>query len=49
MLKGMKQYVQPHHQMTPDAVSVFIGYLVDEFTKHIFRSLFSILPLEREI
>lgn len=33
MLKGMKEYVQPHHQMTPDAVSVFIGYLVDEFTK----------------
>jgi site-specific DNA-methyltransferase (adenine-specific) len=36
ILKGMKQYVQPHHQMTPDAVSVFIGYLVDEFTKTYF-------------
>lgn len=36
MLKGMKEYVQPHHQMTPDAVSVFIGYLVDEFTKTYF-------------
>ncbi|AST06457.1 SAM-dependent methyltransferase [Anoxybacillus flavithermus] len=36
MLKGMKEYVQPHHQMTPDAVAVFIGYLVDEFTKTYF-------------
>ncbi|MBU9721122.1 MULTISPECIES: class I SAM-dependent methyltransferase [Bacillaceae] len=28
VLKGMKEATQPHHAMTPDAVSLFIGYLV---------------------
>lgn len=28
ILKGMKQNTQPHHQMTPDAIGLFISYLV---------------------
>jgi site-specific DNA-methyltransferase (adenine-specific) len=36
VLKGMKEHTQPHHQMTPDAVALFIGYLVDKFTKTYF-------------
>ncbi|AMX82599.1 hypothetical protein GS3922_02315 [Geobacillus subterraneus] len=32
-LKGMRQHVQPHHQMTPDAVSLFLAYLVRRFTR----------------
>jgi site-specific DNA-methyltransferase (adenine-specific) len=32
VLKGMKEHTQPHHQMTPDAVSLFISYLVGKFT-----------------
>ncbi|WP_044894501.1 class I SAM-dependent methyltransferase [Bacillus alveayuensis] len=36
VLKGMKENTQPHHQMTPDAVSLFISYLVGKFTaKHL--------------
>lgn len=31
ILKGMKENVQPNHQMTPDAVGMFVGYLVDKF------------------
>ncbi len=34
VLKGMQKYTQPNHQMTPDAVSVFIGYLVSRFTEN---------------
>ncbi|WP_078595039.1 class I SAM-dependent methyltransferase [Evansella clarkii] len=30
VLKGMKEATQPHHAMTPDAVSLFIGYLADK-------------------
>ncbi|ADU31488.1 class I SAM-dependent methyltransferase [Evansella cellulosilytica] len=30
VLKGMKEATQPHHAMTPDAVSLFIGYLVNK-------------------
>ncbi|MFC0473250.1 class I SAM-dependent methyltransferase [Halalkalibacter kiskunsagensis] len=30
VLKGMKGAVQPHHSMTPDAVSLFISYLVNK-------------------
>ncbi|SFE67984.1 class I SAM-dependent methyltransferase [Alteribacillus iranensis] len=30
VIKGMKEAVQPHHAMTPDAVALFIGYLVDK-------------------
>lgn len=31
ILKGMKENVQPNHQMTPDAVGMLVGYLVDKF------------------
>ena len=31
ILKGMKQNVQPNHQMTPDAVGIFVSYLVGKF------------------
>ena len=30
VLKGMKEATQPHHAMTPDAVSVFMGYLMNK-------------------
>ncbi|MGG1677701.1 class I SAM-dependent methyltransferase [Neobacillus sp. NRS-1170] len=33
ILKGMKENVQPNHQMTPDTVGMLIGYLVDRFMK----------------
>jgi len=33
ILKGMKENVQPHHQMTPDAVGMLLGYLVGKFVK----------------
>lgn len=33
VLKGMKEAVQPHHAMTPDAVALFAGYLVQKFMK----------------
>ncbi|MBT2690891.1 class I SAM-dependent methyltransferase [Bacillus sp. ISL-47] len=33
ILKGMKENVQPNHQMTPDAVGMLIGYLVDKFVR----------------
>ncbi|MBZ5201075.1 class I SAM-dependent methyltransferase [Planomicrobium chinense] len=33
VLKGMKEYVQPHHQMTPDALGLLVGYLVELFVK----------------
>ena len=33
ILKGMKMNVQPNHQMTPDAVGMFVSYLVGKFTK----------------
>ncbi|MCM3717942.1 class I SAM-dependent methyltransferase [Fictibacillus phosphorivorans] len=33
VLKGMKEAVQPHHAMTPDAVALFTGYLVQKFIK----------------
>jgi site-specific DNA-methyltransferase (adenine-specific) len=32
ILKGMKEGTQAHHHMTPDAVSLFIGYLVSKLT-----------------
>ncbi|PWA11136.1 SAM-dependent methyltransferase [Pueribacillus theae] len=31
VLKGMKEALQPRHAMTPDAVSIFIGYLVNKW------------------
>lgn len=33
ILKGMKEIVQPNHQMTPDAVGMLVGYLVDKFVQ----------------
>ena len=30
ILKGMKNSAQPHHQMTPDAVALFMSYLVNK-------------------
>lgn len=38
ILKGMKDHTQPHHLMTPETVSLFIGYLADKLMtkqKHI--------------
>jgi len=31
ILKGMQQNIQPNHQMTPDSIGMFIGYLVSKF------------------
>ncbi|WP_409270916.1 class I SAM-dependent methyltransferase [Neobacillus sp. SCS-31] len=40
ILKGMKENIQPHHQMTPDSVGMLIGYLVLKFVrKQSFRIL----------
>jgi len=33
ILKGMKENVQPNHQMTPDTVGMLVGYLVNKFIK----------------
>jgi site-specific DNA-methyltransferase (adenine-specific) len=33
VLKGMREATQPHHEMTPDAVALFISYLVNKFTE----------------
>lgn len=32
LLKGMKENIQVNHMMTPEAVALFIGYLVQKFT-----------------
>lgn len=41
ILKGMREAVQPHHEMTPDAVALFITYLITKWTaeKDSFRIL----------
>ncbi|WP_040207638.1 class I SAM-dependent methyltransferase [Neobacillus jeddahensis] len=40
ILKGMKDNVQPNHQMTPDSVGMLFGYLVEKFmTQPSFRLL----------
>lgn len=31
ILKGMKDSVQPNHQMTPDSIGLFLGYLINKF------------------
>ncbi|WP_026693654.1 class I SAM-dependent methyltransferase [Peribacillus kribbensis] len=31
ILKGMQENVQPNHQMTPDAVGMFVSYIMDKF------------------
>lgn len=33
ILKGMKEHVQAHHQMTPDSLGLLVGYFVDQLTK----------------
>ncbi|NHM30598.1 class I SAM-dependent methyltransferase [Neobacillus terrae] len=33
ILKGMKESVQPNHQMTPDSVGMLVGYLVEKFIR----------------
>lgn len=42
ILKGMKENVQPNHQMTPDTVGMLMGYLVERFIK---QSSFRLLDL----
>jgi site-specific DNA-methyltransferase (adenine-specific) len=40
ILKGMQENVQAHHQMTPDSVGLFMGYLVSKFiSKQSYRLL----------
>lgn len=39
VLKGMKESVQPNHQMTPDTVGMLIGYLVSKFVSSSFIRL----------
>ncbi|SES35675.1 site-specific DNA-methyltransferase (adenine-specific) [Salipaludibacillus aurantiacus] len=34
VLKGMREATQPHHALTPDAVSLFIGYLVNKLQSY---------------
>ncbi|UJW58632.1 class I SAM-dependent methyltransferase [Bacillus sp. A116_S68] len=34
VLKGMREATQPHHAMTPDAVSIFIGYIANKVLSH---------------
>lgn len=34
VLKGMKKTTQHQHMMTPEAISLFIGYLADKLTKN---------------
>lgn len=31
ILKGMKENVQPNHQMTPDSIGLFVSYLMQKF------------------
>jgi len=33
ILKGMQENIQPNHQMTPDSIGMFIGYLVQKLYK----------------
>lgn len=33
ILKGMKEIIQANHQMTPDAVGMLVGYLVNKFVQ----------------
>ncbi|PLS14969.1 SAM-dependent methyltransferase [Bacillus sp. M6-12] len=35
ILKGMQQNIQPNHQMTPDAVGMFVSYLAGKFMSKI--------------
>nr|WP_295969863.1 class I SAM-dependent methyltransferase [uncultured Bacillus sp.] len=33
ILKGMKESIQPNHQMTPDSIGMLIGYLLNKFIR----------------
>lgn len=33
ILKGMKEGIQPNHEMTPDTVALFVSYLMNRFLK----------------
>lgn len=33
ILKGMKESIQPNHQMTPDSIGMLFGYLLNKFMK----------------
>ena len=35
VLKGMRKATQHHHSMTPEAISLFIGYLADKLMKNV--------------
>ncbi|QPC47228.1 class I SAM-dependent methyltransferase [Mangrovibacillus cuniculi] len=35
VLKGMKEHVQPNHQMTPDSIGLLLGYLTNRFTTNL--------------
>ncbi|HHW37192.1 MAG TPA: class I SAM-dependent methyltransferase [Bacillales bacterium] len=41
ILKGMKEAIQPNHEMTPDAVCIFMGYLVEKLMQK--KEQFSLL------
>lgn len=40
ILKGMKENIQPNHQMTPDTVGMLVGYLVNKFVRQSTFKLF---------
>jgi len=40
-LKGMRENIQPNHQMTPDTIGIFMSYLIGKFMKD--RKSFSLL------
>src|SRR5699024_12754093 len=35
VLKGMKVHTQQQHAMTPETISLFIGYLAEKLTNHL--------------
>lgn len=35
VLKGMKEHTQQQHAMTPETISLFIGYLAEKLTNHL--------------
>lgn len=41
ILKGMKEHVQPNHQMTPDSIGLFIAYLLRKSIGH--KTAFTLL------
>lgn len=43
ILKGMRDFVQPHHQMTPDTIGLLISELLGKFLAYKEQSDFSVL------